>query len=79
MYHLLVFENFTSALCYRSTKPDICDSICCILVDAEPGLFDFVIINDDLERAYNDFIKAVEEELAEFVSLKDVVKAVAAH
>ncbi|KAL3998932.1 guanylate kinase [Acanthocheilonema viteae] len=43
-------------------------------VDAEPGLFDFVIINDDFERAYNDFIKAIEEELAELMSLKHGVK-----
>ncbi|CAG9529743.1 unnamed protein product [Cercopithifilaria johnstoni] len=48
-------------------------------VDAEPGLFDFVIINDDFERAYNDFIKAVKEELAEFISLEDGVKVTVAH
>ncbi|VDK87299.1 unnamed protein product [Litomosoides sigmodontis] len=48
-------------------------------VDAEPGLFDFVIINDDFERAYNDFIKAIEEELAEFMPHRGVVKAEVAH
>ncbi|EFO19316.1 guanylate kinase [Loa loa] len=42
-------------------------------VDAEPSLFDFVIVNDDFERAYNDFLKAIKEELSEFMSLKDKV------
>ncbi|KAM3721006.1 Guanylate kinase [Dirofilaria immitis] len=37
-----------------------------IAVDAEPGLFDFVIINDDFEQAYNDFLRAIKEELNEF-------------
>uniref|UniRef100_A0AAF5PZS3 guanylate kinase n=3 Tax=Wuchereria bancrofti TaxID=6293 RepID=A0AAF5PZS3_WUCBA len=39
-------------------------------VDAEPTLFDFVIVNDDFERAYNDFLTAIKEELSEFMSLR---------
>uniref|UniRef100_A0A2K6VKI1 guanylate kinase n=1 Tax=Onchocerca volvulus TaxID=6282 RepID=A0A2K6VKI1_ONCVO len=39
-------------------------------VDAEPNLFDFVIINDDFEQAYNDFLMAIKEELSEVMSLK---------
>lgn len=50
-----------------------------ILADAEPSLFDLVIINDNFDRAYNDFIKAVEKELTECMSLKDGVKAAVVH
>ncbi|VDP22650.1 unnamed protein product [Onchocerca flexuosa] len=39
-------------------------------VDADPSLFDFVIINDDFEQAYNDFLMAIKEELNEVASLK---------
>uniref|UniRef100_A0A915Q2P0 guanylate kinase n=1 Tax=Setaria digitata TaxID=48799 RepID=A0A915Q2P0_9BILA len=43
-------------------------------VDAEPDLFDFVIINDDFERAYNSFLKAIEGELSEIISVRDEIK-----
>lgn len=32
-------------------------------VAAESNLFDVVVVNDDLERAYNDFLAVIEEEL----------------
>ncbi|KAK5985923.1 Guanylate kinase [Trichostrongylus colubriformis] len=32
-------------------------------VERDPGLFDLVIVNDDLERAYKEFIHAIEEDL----------------
>uniref|UniRef100_A0A9J2P259 guanylate kinase n=2 Tax=Ascaris TaxID=6251 RepID=A0A9J2P259_ASCLU len=32
-------------------------------VAADPNLFDFIIVNDDLERAYKEFITAIEPEL----------------
>ncbi|VDM95239.1 unnamed protein product [Thelazia callipaeda] len=32
-------------------------------VSANPELFDFVIVNDNLERAYNEFLKIIENEL----------------
>lgn len=35
----------------------------CISVAADPNLFDFIIVNDDLERAYKEFITAIEPEL----------------
>ncbi|XGW24745.1 hypothetical protein V3C99_006308 [Haemonchus contortus] len=32
-------------------------------VEQNPDLFDHVIVNDDLERAYKEFIKVIEEDL----------------
>ncbi|VDK38624.1 unnamed protein product [Gongylonema pulchrum] len=32
--------------------------------DAEPSLFDFMIVNDDLERAYGEFLSAIHDELS---------------
>lgn len=34
-----------------------------VSVAADPTLFDRVIINDDLERAYGEFLEAIREEL----------------
>ena len=36
------------------------------LVAKEPHLFDKVVINDNFERAYMDFLKAIRPELDEF-------------
>ncbi|VDK69140.1 unnamed protein product [Onchocerca ochengi] len=47
-----------------------CFKVYRLILDAEPNLFDFVIINDDFERAYNDFLMAIKEELSEVMSLK---------
>ncbi|KHJ85712.1 hypothetical protein OESDEN_14554, partial [Oesophagostomum dentatum] len=32
-------------------------------IEANPDLFDLVIINDDLETAYKQFIAAIEDDL----------------
>lgn len=45
-------------------------------MDSEPHLFDFVVVNDDFERAYNNFLKAIEEELSEYMSHNKVKAAV---
>lgn len=38
-------------------------------VEQEPHLFDHVVINDDLEVAYNDFYKIIEDDLKLFAEL----------
>lgn len=47
-----------------------------VSAEKEPHLFDHVVINGDLERAYNDFctIIGVDRKLIELVDLKLYVK-----
>jgi len=40
----------------------------------EPGLFDYVVINDDLEKAYQDFIKILQQDLNSFCPSKHAKK-----
>lgn len=39
-------------------------------VKQDPDLFDYIIVNDDLDRAYEEFIKAVEHEIEEIQQMK---------
>uniref|UniRef100_A0A1I7S142 GuKc domain-containing protein n=1 Tax=Bursaphelenchus xylophilus TaxID=6326 RepID=A0A1I7S142_BURXY len=38
--------------------------------EKEPGLFDKIIVNDQLDRAYEEFISAIKEELDLYEALK---------
>lgn len=41
-------------------------------VAADPNLFDFIIVNDDLERAYNEFLSIIDEEMKKVKSTHHV-------
>lgn len=41
----------------------------------EPGLFDVVIVNDDLDQAHHDLVDSMKEELEHFFSPAEAVKA----
>ena len=36
-------------------------SLVCFITGEEPGNFDYIIVNDDLDRAYTEFKKAISE------------------
>ncbi|VDN59000.1 unnamed protein product [Dracunculus medinensis] len=44
----------------NQAKEDL-DAVC-----AQPDLFDFIIVNDDLQRAYEEFVDIIKEELEQF-------------
>lgn len=40
------------------------------LVKSEPSLFDNVIVNDDLEKAYKEFLNILSDDLSHFKRLE---------